>query len=166
MRWLRRRARSPCGGAIWLAPIRFIQNLIALATRNALEGWIARGKCFFGVLLIRRGEMADGVTVLQSGIQDLRAGGSTAEYPAFRAVLAHGLALSGRTDEALATSDEAIDRSEAIEELWCAADLLRVKAEIRRLTNIDDATCRKHTSAFPGDRRSAGRVVIRVAHRH
>jgi predicted ATPase len=136
-------AQAACPVALWRGDLvgadQFIQDLIELATHNALEGWVARGNCFFGVLLIRRGEMAEGVEVLRSGLQELRAGGSTAEYPAFRAVLAHGLALSGRTGEALATIDEAIGRSEATEELWCAADLLRVKAEILRLADADDA---------------------------
>lgn len=135
-------AASPV--ALWCGDLaaadRFIRGLIDLATRSALEGWVARGRCFLGVLLVRRGEMAEGVAVLRSGLQELRAGGSTAEYPAFRAVLAHGLALSGRTHEALTMIDEAINRSEATEEFWCTADLLRVKAEILRLANPDDAT--------------------------
>ena len=137
-------AQAACPIALWRGDLSgadtFVRDLIGLATRNALEGWVARGKCFFGVLLIRRGEMTEGVAVLRSGLQELRAGGSTAEYPAFRAVLAHGLAQSGRTDEALATIDEAIDRSEVTEELWCAAELLRVKAGILRLANADVAT--------------------------
>jgi hypothetical protein len=126
-------AQAACPVALWRGDLAGADTFHSESDRvgdaQCTGGLDRPRQVFFGVLLIRRGEMADGVTVLQSGIQDLRAGGSTAEYPAFRAVLAHGLALSGRTDEALATSDEAIDRSEATEELRCAADHLRVKAE-------------------------------------
>src|SRR5262249_42193744 len=40
---------------------------------------------------------------------------------------------------ALSTIDEAIDWSERTEELWCLAELLRVKAEVLRLAHSDSA---------------------------
>lgn len=131
-------AQAACPVSLWTGDLieadRCVTMLIDLASQNALEGWIARGKCFRGVLLIRRGEVAEGVACLQSALVELRAGGSTAEYPAFRAVLAHGLAQSGRAQDAHATVEDAINRSESTGELWCAAELLRVKAEVQQLT--------------------------------
>jgi predicted ATPase/DNA-binding winged helix-turn-helix (wHTH) protein len=137
-------AQAACPVAIWCgdwaAADGLVRDLIDLATRNALEGWVARGRCFLGVLLIRRGEVAQGVTILRTAMDDLRAAGSTAESPAFGSVLAHGLAQTGRMDEARATIEEAIGRSETTGELWCMPDLLQVRAEVLHLAHTDDAT--------------------------
>ena len=56
-----------CGD--WAAADHFITELIDLATRNALEGWVARGKCFLGVLFDspRRGRGRHHGPALRSG---------------------------------------------------------------------------------------------------
>jgi len=48
----------------------------------------------------------------------------------FAAFLAEGLTAAGRTQAALEVVDSAIRQSEAKEELWCIAELLRLKGEI------------------------------------
>jgi predicted ATPase len=127
-------AQAACPVSLWtgdlIAADSHVTMLIDLASQNALEGWIARGKCFRGVLLIRRGEFAEGVAGLQSALGELRTGGSTAEYPAFQATLAHGLAQLGKAQDAQTIVEDAMRWSESTGELWCVAELLRVKAEI------------------------------------
>jgi predicted ATPase/DNA-binding winged helix-turn-helix (wHTH) protein len=127
-------AQAACPVTLWIGDLaeadRFVTMLIDLASKNALEGWIARGQCFRSVLLIQRGLLADGLARLQIAVQALRVAGSMAEHPAFLAVLAHAFHLDGKTQQGQAAIDEAIGRSENTEERWCTPELLRIKGEI------------------------------------
>jgi predicted ATPase len=137
-------AQAACPLALWTGDLaaadQCTRMLIDLATHNVLEGWVARGKCFQGALLIHRGSFADGVAQLRGALQELRAAGSSAEYPYFLATLAHGLMSAGQIRQAHAAVDAAIDRSEATGERWCAAELLRIKAEILLRPDASDTT--------------------------
>ena len=137
-------AQAVCPVALWTGDLaradRFVKMLSERATQSALEGWIARGKCFSGMLLLRRGLIKEGTACLQVALQELLAVGSTAEYPAFLAVLAQGLLLGGQIKDGQALIDEAITRSESTGERWCAAELLRVKGESLLLSDSPNAT--------------------------
>jgi predicted ATPase len=52
------------------------------------------------------------------------------QHSPFRAALAEGLAAAGRVADAMAVIEEALAGSEAKEEHWCRAELMRVKGEI------------------------------------
>lgn len=136
-------AQAVCPVTLWTGDLdaaeRFVAMLIDLASQNALLGWIARSRCLHGVLLIRRGLAADGTELLRAALLELQAAGSTAEFPLFRGMLAQGLGLMGQVGEGLAAIDDAIQRSESSGELWCAAELLRIKAELLVLSHAADA---------------------------
>jgi predicted ATPase/DNA-binding winged helix-turn-helix (wHTH) protein len=127
-------AQAVCPMALWtgdlVAADHFVATLNDLAVRNALPGWIARGECYAGALLIQRGRTAEGVPLLREALRRLRISGSAAESPFFLGALAHGMARSGRTGEGLAVIAEALAWCEATGEHWCEAELLRVKGEI------------------------------------
>ncbi len=135
-------AQAACPVALWTGDLDamdgFVTMLIDLATLNALEGWIARGKCFRGALLIRSGQVDEGAAMLQSALEELRALGSMAEYPAFRCMLALGLARAGRVGEGRGVIDAALRHSATIEESWCIAELLRADGEILLLGTAPD----------------------------
>jgi predicted ATPase/DNA-binding winged helix-turn-helix (wHTH) protein len=128
--------------ALWTGDLvkanQFATNLLSLASENLLDGWIARGKCFAGVLAIRDGHAAEGSAALDSALQELRRVGSRAEYPAFLASLAYGRARAGQPDIGLAAIDQAIEWCDRTEERWYAAELLRDKGEILLLSNPSD----------------------------
>jgi predicted ATPase/DNA-binding winged helix-turn-helix (wHTH) protein len=136
-------AQAACPVALWrgdlVAAERFVARLNELAAENLLGGWITRGKCFSCVLAILSGDASEGSTRLQSALQELPAAGSTAEYPAFMATLAHGLVRAGQIAAAQTTIDEAIRWSETTGERWCAAELLRVQGEILAISGDDGA---------------------------
>jgi predicted ATPase len=135
-------AQAVCPLGLWTGDLtgadRSIAELNDLAMRNALPGWIARGKCYAGALLIARGELSEGIALLQEALKDLRIGGSVAESPFFLGVLAHGMALSGRVGGARTVIDEALAWCETSGEAWCEAELLRVKGEIILLSDGPD----------------------------
>ena len=137
-------AQAMCPVTLWTGDLpaaeRCVAMLIEVASDNAFEGWIVRGKCFNGLLLLQRGETDEGSVRLATALQRLRSVGSMAEYPAFLAALANGRALAGEIDEARTAIDQAISRSEISGECWCAAELLRIRGEIRLLQDAPDAT--------------------------
>jgi hypothetical protein len=126
-------AQAACPIALWTGDLpsadRFVTMLLDEASRDALEGWVARGRCFRGVLLVRSKAFKAGAACLSDALHDLRAAGSMAEYPAFLSALARGLAAAGHVAQAKATIDEAIKRSDETEERWCLPELLRVNGE-------------------------------------
>ena len=92
-------AQAACPVALWTGDLdaadRCVSLLLEQATQSALDGWIARGRCFAGLVAIRRGRAAEAVALLQQALGALRAAGSMAEYPAFLAALAVGLGHAG-----------------------------------------------------------------------
>jgi len=137
-------AQAACPVSLFVGDLasadRFVTKLVELASQNGLEGWIARGKCFAGVTQLRRGQTTNGLAVLQSALRDLRAVGSLAEYPAFVSALAQGLGTAGQIEDARAAIEEAIGWSDRTGERWCAAELLRIKADILLSPDAPDTT--------------------------
>ena len=72
--------------------------LLNRARELGLAGWIARGHCFQGVVLIMRRDFAAGLPLLREALDELREGGAAPGYPAFLALFARGLGLAGTSD--------------------------------------------------------------------
>ena len=104
--------------------------LIEHSERHALAVWRIWGRCWNGVLLIRRGDAATGVPLLRAALDELRAAGYVLRYTGFLSVLAHALGGTGQVDLGLATIAEALARSEHGEGRWNISELLRVKGEL------------------------------------
>jgi len=117
----------------------WMSMLLAYSARHAMKAWHARGRCFNGALLMRRGDPYAGLPLLRSGIDELRDMGFASRFTAFLGVLAEGLACAGQLDDAMATVDEALARSERNEDRWCFPWLLRIKGELVLLENGPDA---------------------------
>lgn len=107
--------------------------LLDNARARGLAGWIARGHCFLGMVMIMREEFAAGLPLLRDALAELRESGAAPGYPAFLAVLAEGLGRAGRVIEGLETIDQALTLSNRHEERWCFPELLRVQGELRLL---------------------------------
>ena len=108
----------------------FTSILVDRSRELGLAGWIARGHCFQGVVLIMQGDFAAGLPLLRDALDELREGGSVPGYPALLALLARGLGLAGRAIEGLAVVDQALELSERHEERWCLPEVLRNKGEL------------------------------------
>jgi predicted ATPase/DNA-binding winged helix-turn-helix (wHTH) protein len=136
-------ARAACPVALWVGDLaaaeRYVSMLIDHAAKLAMAVWQAEGRCFEGMLLIKRASDDTGVRLLRTALDDLRRTGSVLSYPVFLCALAEGLAGTGQVAEALAAVDEALERSERSEGRWCIAELLRVRGELVLLENASDA---------------------------
>lgn len=108
-----------------------ITTMIDLAATNALGPWEVFGRCWKGALLIKQGHGNRGIPLLRTALDDLQKGRLFTLYNVrFLGYLAEGLASTGQRAEGFALVDAAIRQSEEKEELWCVAELLRVKGEI------------------------------------
>jgi predicted ATPase/DNA-binding SARP family transcriptional activator len=123
-----------CLVSIWSGDLAAAERSVAMlldhSARTALSVWNARGRCLEGVRLIHGGETADGLALLGAALDELREAGFVPYFTALLGTLAQGLAEAGQADQGLATIDEALARSERDAELWCIAELLRLKADV------------------------------------
>jgi predicted ATPase/DNA-binding winged helix-turn-helix (wHTH) protein len=111
--------------------------LLDHARQLGLAGWIARGRCFQGAVMIMRDDFADGLPLLRDALDQLREQGAAPAYPQLLAVLARGLGQAGQVAEGLVAIDQALALSERHEERWGLPELLRTKGLLRMLEGSD-----------------------------
>jgi predicted ATPase len=109
---------------------RYIKALMDRSTRHTLELWNLVGRCFGGVLLVKRGEVGAGLELLRAAFARVPQDSLSLLYTLFLAEIADALGRDGRASEGLSIIDETLARSERDEERWCVAELLRIKGEL------------------------------------
>jgi predicted ATPase/DNA-binding winged helix-turn-helix (wHTH) protein len=109
---------------------RYVKALTDVSARHALELWSVVGRCFAGMLLVKRGDIGVGLELLRTAITRVPQNTITIFYTPFLAEIADALGRDGRPAEGAPIIDEALARSERNEERWCVADLLRIKGEL------------------------------------
>jgi predicted ATPase/DNA-binding winged helix-turn-helix (wHTH) protein len=109
---------------------RHIKALMDLSARHAVELWTLGGRCFGGVLLIKRGNIGAGLELLRTAFARVPPGAFTLFYTPILAEIAEALGCDGKAAEGLSIIDEALARSDSNEERWCVAELLRIKGEL------------------------------------
>ena len=112
------------------AAASFTSILVDRSKELGLAGWIARGHCYQGVVLIMHADFAAGLPLLSDALDELHEGGAVPGYPAFLAIFASGLGLAGQAIQGLAVVDQALELSERHEERWCLPEVLRNKGEL------------------------------------
>jgi predicted ATPase len=80
-----------------------------------------------------------GLQRLRTGLDELREARSALRFMAFLSELADGLGRTGQIAQGLSVIEKAIERSEATEERWSTAELLRVKGELVLLEDARNA---------------------------
>ena len=107
-----------------------IASLLELVTREGIAFWTSWTSCLKGQLLVLQGKHADGIALLRSGLKARTENGWLMRNPEFLGSLAESLLAGGEIAQALAAVEEALTISRQGWQLWCLADLLRIKAEI------------------------------------
>jgi hypothetical protein len=100
------------------------------ATRQGLAYWLAWGRGFEAVLLIKRGDAAAGLPMLDAELDEKAKTSFARRYIPFIAEFAEARGHTGQVTEGLAAIDGAIATCERHDGLWCFAELLRVKGEL------------------------------------
>jgi predicted ATPase/DNA-binding winged helix-turn-helix (wHTH) protein len=109
---------------------RYIAMFMEQAVTNALDVWRIYGRCFRGMLRIRRGDVAGGVLQLGEGVDELRQAKFVQYLTAFLLAQAEALAEMEQVEQALLAIHEALARVEQTKERWCLAEALRIRGEL------------------------------------
>lgn len=112
---------------------RLLASLLELAGKHDLNLWRTWGRCFRGILLIKRGDIPAGLSELESAVAQLPDRRFLPNAMMILCEMAHAQARCGRLREGQALITDLIRQSEQDEELWCLAELLRIKGELRLL---------------------------------
>jgi predicted ATPase len=118
---------------------RYATMLVHHTARHGADVWQTYGRCFKGMLLIKRDGLDVGLPLLGAAVDELRNARFVQYYTAFLAALADGLADAGQAVRGLAVVDEALAGSDKIEERWILAELLRLKGEVVLLQDAPNA---------------------------
>lgn len=136
-------AQAACPLAIAVGDLaaadRYTAMLVHHATRHGADVWKMYGRCFRGMLLIKRNEPDAGLPMLTAAVDELRRARYVQYDTAFLAALAEGFAGAGQATRGLALADEALARLEASGERWIVAELLRLKGELTLLHDPPNA---------------------------
>src|SRR6266851_6093558 len=101
---------------------RYVKALMDLSARHAVELWTLGGRCYGGVLLIKRGSIGAGLELLRTAFARVPQGAFTLFYTPVLAEIAEAIGRDGKAAEGLSIIDEALARSDANEERWCVAE--------------------------------------------
>jgi predicted ATPase len=104
------------------------QMLVDSTRDQALDVWHAYAQCFRGDILIRQGEVSEGVRLVRDAQGRLERAGFHLYQTVFQATLASGLQALGRIEEASTLLDLALDRCRDTGEAWYVPELLRQQA--------------------------------------
>lgn len=86
------------------------------SARHALElWWNVVGRCFQGVLLVKRGDIGAGLELLRTAFASVPQNAFTMLLFPFLAEIGEALGRDGKTAEGLSIIDEALGRSERFE---------------------------------------------------
>lgn len=106
------------------------QALVALATDHGLPYGLACGTILSGCALAEQGRAAEGIALIQQGLNAYRATGAELFRTHFLALLAQACAAAGQAEAGLATLAEALAVADRTEERVYEAELYRLKGQL------------------------------------
>jgi predicted ATPase len=115
-----------------------LREAIALAEETGGLQWKGRGRALLGCVLTLRGNAAEAIDVITSGLADDSATEATVWQPLIFGYLAGAHADLGQFDEAWRWIGEATARAESTKEKWAEAEIHRVVGEIALRSPVPD----------------------------
>ncbi len=112
---------------------RYGAMLLEHTERYQIRLWNIWAGCFNGLVMVRRGDIANGLQGLQEG---LLAAGDARLLPRFlflEAELAIHHGANGEAEPALASVDQMLERCASRDERWYVPELMRIKGELLRM---------------------------------
>ena len=99
------------------------EELVAVATEQGFPGWHAVGTTFRGWGEVKTGDVAQGLFMLRSGSDTIRATGAELAVPYSLALLAEAYEIAGQATDAIIQLDDALKIVERTGGRWFAAKL-------------------------------------------
>jgi predicted ATPase len=115
-------------------------QLVAVATEQGFPFYRALGMIYRGWDKVKRGDVADGISLLGSGSSAYRATGAEAWVPYHIALLARAFEIAGKIEEALTLLDDALQIAERTGERWVEAELNRRRGQLLLQQGHTEAT--------------------------
>jgi predicted ATPase len=105
-------------------------QLVAVTTEQGFLSWSALGMIFRGWAEVKNGNVAEGVSLLHSGLIAYRSTRSEVWMPHSIALLARAYEISGQIEEAVTQLDDALQIVERTGVRWLLAELYRHKGQL------------------------------------
>jgi predicted ATPase len=115
--------------------------LLDHAERHALQLWQAWARAFNAVVMVKKGNITDGLQHLRTELTQVGQARFLPRYLILVGGLADALGQAGEAALGLETVDEALKRCAANDEGWYVPELLRIRGElVLQIDDIDAAT--------------------------
>jgi predicted ATPase len=105
-------------------------EVIALTTEQGFSFWRAHGAASRGWVKVKTGKVAEGISLLRSGLAAYRATGAELGVPDFLALLARAYEITGQIKEATTQLNDALQVVERTGERWFEAELYMQKGQL------------------------------------
>jgi class 3 adenylate cyclase/tetratricopeptide (TPR) repeat protein len=105
-------------------------QLVSFTIEQGFRQWHAQGTIYRGWVQARNGDVAEGMSLLRSGIIAFRASGTEAWLPHFLALRASACDLAGEAEEGLNLLAEAMQIVDRTGERWLEAELYRLRGQL------------------------------------
>jgi predicted ATPase len=108
----------------------WVDQLVAVTTEQGFPHWGSVGTIVRGWVKAQNGDVADGISLMRSGLAAFRATGAEHWMPHYVALLAGAHEIGGQVEEGFALLDEALQIVERTGERWFVAELNRNKGQL------------------------------------
>jgi predicted ATPase len=102
------------------------EQLIAVANEQGFPFWGALGTIYRGWVMVKNGDVAQGLSLLRCSSSAYRGTGAKPVFP----LAAAACEIAGQIEEAVTLLDDALQIVERTGERWCAAELNRHKGQL------------------------------------
>jgi predicted ATPase len=105
-------------------------QLYAVAAEQRFPVWRAQGMIYRGWVKVKNGDLAEGISLLRSGLADYRSTGAELWMSHYLTFLARAYEIAGQVEEAIIQLNAAFQIAKETGERWLAAELNRHKGEL------------------------------------
>jgi class 3 adenylate cyclase/predicted ATPase len=133
-------------------------QVVAVTTEQGFPVWRAQGTIFRGWVKVRNGDVAQGISLLRSGLSAYRGTGAEAWTPHFFALLAGACEIAGQIDEAVTLLDDALRIVERTRQRWLAAELNRLNGRLLLRQGHPEAAERLYCKALSVAQKQGGKL--------
>jgi class 3 adenylate cyclase/predicted ATPase len=105
-------------------------ELIAVAVEQGVPWWHTVGTTYRGWVKVKKGDVAEGISLMRSGVAAYRATGAEMWIPYHTALRARACEIAGQVEEGLTLLDEALQIVQRTGERWYSAELNRHKGQL------------------------------------
>jgi len=114
-------------------------ELVALATDWGFPFWGVLGMLYHGWVAVKRGDVANGISLLRSGSAAYRAAGAEIGMPYFLGLLARACEIAGQIEEAVTQLDDALQIADRTGARWFVPELDRHMGQLLLLQGHSEA---------------------------